>query len=297
MGKLPKLRRRAESWTVSAVSRLEERRPSSRTIDAAFLAVARNRVLPISVLAGALVSRIVLFLVPFLGLLVFGVGFYADLADASAAEAARDAGLAGLFAQAAGDAALAGTTWRATTLAATAFATLWAANGLARTLRRVFAFIWQVPLGRLRRPWLPPFVVLGVATGGFVVAGVSDFGGGVREVAIGLIAVLLLTSAIWLAVSVVLPHDPRADWLDLVPGSLWVGLSVVALEITTIVYLAPKTELMTDRYGPLATVLIMLAWAYLVGLVVVGSVELNAALFRSSRSVEGGHAPRSTTPA
>ncbi len=276
------LRARASAWTTATTSRLQERRATSRTIDAAFLSIARNRVLPISVLAGALVSRIVLFLTPLLALLIVGVGFYSDFSGETVNEAARDAGMAGIFAQAAGDVSNAQTAWRAGGFLVTILATLWAAMALVRTLRRVFAFIWRVRLPRQRRPWLTPFAVLGAAAISLAFSAAFDFGSGPSTVVLSTALQLAAVAAFWLGVSLLMPHDPGAGWLDMVPGALLTALSVAALQVATVVYLAPKTESLAARYGSLATVLVMLVWAYLIGLAVVASAELNAVLYRSS---------------
>jgi hypothetical protein len=122
---LSEVRARAEAVRTTA----EARREGSRLVDIAFLVLERNRLLPATVLVGALASRVVIFVIPLLAALVFSVGFYADAASTSPADAARAAGMAGLFAQLAQDSASAGSGIRIATPLATVLALLGANPG------------------------------------------------------------------------------------------------------------------------------------------------------------------------
>ena len=44
-------------------------------------------------------------------------------------------------------------------------------------------------------------------------------------------------------------------------------------------YLIPRWASLSERYGEIGVVLVMLSWAYLVGLATVASAHVNAALF------------------
>ena len=46
-------------------------------------------------------------------------------------------------------------------------------------------------------------------------------------------------------------------------------------------YLIPKWDALSDRYGDVGIVLVMLSWAYLVGFAAVASAHVNSALFYS----------------
>ncbi len=87
---------------------------------------------------------------------------------------------------------------------------------------------------------------------------------------------------LWLLVSRHLPHDTGAgSWYDFLPGALFVGFGVVAMRVAMVVYLAPASAGLFERYGSIGIALVMLTWAYWLGLIIVGSAELNAAVFRS----------------
>lgn len=93
---------------------------------------------------------------------------------------------------------------------------------------------------------------------------------------------LFIVGLIWLLVTRVLPHDPAAkEWWHFLPGAVLFAVGFVAMKIAVIVYLAPRSELLNARYGSVATAIVLLTWAYLIGFIVVASADLNAAVFRS----------------
>ena len=71
---------------------------------------------------------------------------------------------------------------------------------------------------------------------------------------------------------------------DLFPGAIFVALGVVGLRVAMIVYFAPAVATLTERYGSIAIGLVMLSWAYWLGMIMVGSAEINAALYRSRKA-------------
>lgn len=261
----------------------EERRGKSRIVDSALMIWERNRVLPASLLVGAMASRIVIYLVPLFALVIFSFGLYGE----SAGETARGAGMAGLFAQAADDSASLEDGFKIAAVIATSWATLYAANSLGRLVRRSTALIWGVPYSKLERPWLLPFTVLGLSLFAWAFTGltatVEDW---TFELWVGVLLVeMIVLTVFWLLVSRMLPRDARATrWGDLVPGAVFVALGIVALRLALIVYFAPAVDSLSARYGSIAIGLVMLTWAYWLGMIVVGSAEINAALFASRRS-------------
>ncbi|MFZ0014896.1 MAG: YhjD/YihY/BrkB family envelope integrity protein [Acidimicrobiia bacterium] len=273
-------RARAESARASA----EARRPQSRILDSAFRVYERNRVLPASVLVGALASRIVIYLIPLVALVVFAFGQYADIASESASELVRQAGMAGIVAAAADDAAVMDGDLRLVVLIATIWAALYAANGLGRLIRRIHAFIWGVTYRSPPRPWLVPLFVLVMTVVGwfFTTLGALEDTLSV-EFLIGAITVeLICMTMIWMVIGRILPHDPGISrWGEFFPGALFVAVGVVGLRVALVVYFAPHVDTLTERYGSIAIALILLTWAYWLGMIVVGSAEINAALFRS----------------
>lgn len=277
------LRERLETATETA----EARRSDSVWYDAGFQIWDRNRVLPASVLVGAMASRIVIYLIPLFALVIFSFGLYGDVGNESASEAARGAGMPALFAEAAGDTEGLSEGFKFFATLATIWATLYAANSLGRLVRRSAAFVWGVPYTKLERPWMLPLVVVGLTLLGWAIASV---GSAVDDWTVSLwVGVMIVEvtaiTLFWLIVSRMLPHDPEANrWGDLFPGSIFVAIGIVGVRVAMIVYFAPAVATLTERYGSIALGLVMLTWAYWLGMIVVGSAEINAALFRSRKA-------------
>ena len=283
-GAIERLRARWTTEFHKARSVLELRRPTSSIVDTVFLVLERNKNLPAPVLVGALASRLVTYMIPFFVFMVFAVGVYADLATTSAEQAARDGGIGGLFAKAAADSTGTSDGVRAATMVATVFAALWAAYSLAKLLRRVHALVWEVPMPPSRLRWLYPLAVIGFSLVALVVSRLSlestDWPTGV--VAVQAVTEFVLMGLLWLVVQRYLPHDPGArGWRHFVPGALVFALGLVGMRLATVLYFAPRSVTLDDRYGPLALAVLMLTWAYWVGFIVVASADLNAGVFRS----------------
>lgn len=262
----------------------EARRGSSRLIDAGFLAMERNRRVPSTLLAGALASRIVLFLIPFLVLVVIVTGYYANALALDPVEAARDAGMTGLLAEAVEDTALARNGVRVAAVLGMLFASVWAADSLARLLRRVHALVWRVPSYRPRWRLAAPLFVFVVSLGGISISRV-----GLESVAwpfLGVVWVtageLVIVTIAWILITRFLPIEPEArSWTRQLPGAVLVAVGLVGMKVATVFYLAPHAVILAERYGDIASAVIFITWAYWLAFIVVFSAELNAALFAS----------------
>jgi uncharacterized BrkB/YihY/UPF0761 family membrane protein len=287
---------RLESWR----STMEARRSQSTLVDTGFILYERKPVFPMNVLAGAIASRLVIFAIPLFALLTFSLGFYSEVDASSASELARSGGMAGLLAQSISESTSQPGAIRWMVVIATASATLWAADSLARLLRRVVALAWGVPLLKPKRRWLlPVFMILGA----ILVVAISTIIGSTRDLPAEVVVAeflleLVLFAAVWLFVSRLLPHEPTArSWIDFVPGSVLCAVSVGVMRAITVIYFAPKSESLADRYGAIAIMLVMLSWAYLIGLITIGSAVLNAATFHSRSRGSAGETSFETTTA
>jgi uncharacterized BrkB/YihY/UPF0761 family membrane protein len=261
----------------------EERRQDSRVYDTALRIYERNRLLPASLLVGAMASRIVVYLVPSLALLIVALGIYED-AGGAGTEAARN--IADVFAEAVEDSTDFSDGFRFAALLATVFAAIYAANSLGRLVRRSTALIWGVPYARSPKPWAAPAGVIGASAFGWALMSIgSSSDEWSFDLLVGVSAVeFVVLVVLWLSISRVLPHDPAASrWSDFLPGSILVAFGVVGLRLAMVVYLVPQSADLSERYGSIGVALVMLTWAYWLGMIVVGSSELNSALFRSSR--------------
>ena len=271
------VRARVDSATAAA----EARRGHSVIVDAGDLIVDRNRIFPTSLLVGALASRIVIFQVPLFALIIFSFGLYGE-----GSEGAEQVGMPALMARAVGDASTLNDGFRIAAFIATLWATLYAANSLGRLVRRISAIVWGVPMTKIKRVWVLPLVVIGLTLVAWALtetsAAVDDWN---FELVIGvLVAEGLALTTVWVLVSRMLPHDPEASrWTDFLPGALFVAVGVVGLRIAMVIYFAPNLEQLSERYGSVAIALILLTWAYWLGMIIAGSAEINAALFQSRR--------------
>ena len=267
----------------AAAEAAESRRGRSRLVDSGFLIFERNRILPATLMVGALASRIVIYLIPLFALVIFTFGLYSDVTDEDAAEAVRGAGMAVLFAEAAEDSTELDDGLRVAATVATTFAVLWGANSLGRLTRRISALVWGIAYTKVGRPWLVPLVVISLTIASWLITGLAGAADeGSFQLFVGsLVTELVLLTALWLLVSRLLPHDPQARLGQLMPGSIFVAFGVVGMRVAMIVYFAPAVEQLSGRYGSIGIALVMLTWAYWLGMIMVGSAEINAALFRT----------------
>lgn len=261
----------------------EARREDSRLYDTMFRVYERNRILPASVLVGALASRIVIYLIPLLALVVFALGFYED-AGGDGSETASS--IAEIFAEAVEDSRDSNQAFRLAALIATILATLYAANSLGRLVRRSTALVWGIPYKRAPRPWTTPAGVLALSVVGWVVSSLGSWSEDwTPELTVGVFTIeFVLLVLIWLLVSRRLPHDPAASrWSDFAPGAVFLAVGVVGLRMAMVFYFAPQSVDLSQRYGSIGVALVMLTWAYWLGMIIVGGTELNVAVLRSAK--------------
>src|SRR5262249_50412330 len=130
--------------------------------------------------------------------------------------------------------------------------------------------------------------LLGVLVGFFALAG---FAGWARErsAAAGLIAtfgVIVGFTALWLWTTAQLPHRD-ADWHDLVPGALAVGLGLGILQLAAAYFLGPYALQKQGTYGALGLAAAMLLSLWALGRLLIGGAEINATLWeRKQRGAE-----------
>lgn len=269
-----------------ALDTLESNRSSSRIVDTVLFAKERNERVPATLLAGSLASRLVVYTIPFFVLTIVVTGLYSDVSNSNPAEAARDAGMAGLLADAVVDSTEASDGFRAITLISMAFATVWAADSLGKLVRRIYALVWATPLSRPQRRWAVPLAVLVVSVGGLAI---SRLGHETQEWPVSLalgevLAEAAVVALFWLVVSRFLPHDPEAHgWIYHAPGALLLASGVVGMRAAMVLYFAPRAVTLSARYGDVASAAVLITWAYWIAFILVASVELNAAVFRSSQ--------------
>ena len=89
----------------------------------------------------------------------------------------------------------------------------------------------------------------------------------------------------WYVISWALPHGP-VSWRAVVPGSVLMALGFSALHLGTVLFLADRVARASQLYGSLGFVSTLMLWLFLSGRIMVGSAQLNAALWRRHGGAE-----------
>ncbi len=273
-------------------NRLENARKTSPTIDTAFAAFEHDTDTGGSVLGAALGFRIFLFLVPYVFLFLVGFGLSADATDQSAREAARDAGVTGLTAQAITDVADLSNVQRVSAFIVAAVATFLAARALYKVTRVAHALVWRVEQRGPARTTLGAAYLFAGVTLSFVVVDVLS---AIRHdsTILGLVltaAFVAVPFVIWLLASWFLPHTTD-DWRDLIPGAAIVAVGIEVLHILTVYWVAYLVSSRFDTYGTIGVSLGLLVWSYLLGRLVVASAVVNASVWERRQHRPSGPAP------
>jgi uncharacterized BrkB/YihY/UPF0761 family membrane protein len=262
--------------------RLEALRPRSRTVDSAFLALARDTETGGGVLAAAVAFRVFLFVIPY----VFAVVALFDVAGSVTGEDPRSVaktwGVGGLMAQAvhASTKHLNGSS-RYFALLVILLAVLLAGRALLKTLRIVHGLVWRVPVRKPARATRAVFVIVALTTLSlFLSAAVERLRTVSGPGQLGaIILYTVLPSAIWLLLEFALPHAAGVGWKDLIPGAVLFGIAVLALHIFTVYWVAQLIRRKSATYGAVGSALALLLWAYVFGRIMTASAVLNASLW------------------
>jgi uncharacterized membrane protein len=275
---------RLRSAGPEALARLAAARPRFRAVDAAWELWDRDRSKAATLLAGALVYRLFVWLLPVSLLIASLLGFLAQHDVGAPADLAREGGVSSYLVSAVADAAEQSRSSRWITLIVALFGMAVAGSGTVRALRLSHALVWDVDLPRLRRAWAGPLALLGVT----ILAGaMTTLTWKLRDASpgLGLGAVLvssLAVGAVWWLASWLLPHD-GAPWWALIPGALLGGVGVLAMHLVTVYYLAAKIESASEMYGSLGAAATVLLWLYLLARLIIVAAGLNATLWHRRR--------------
>ena len=102
---------------------------------------------------------------------------------------------------------------------------------------------------------------------------------------------ILPFAALWLGVSLLLPRDPRASWVALLPGSLLIGVGVWLIQLFSVYVLASRVDKASTLYGSLGVAAALLAWLYVLGRLIVAAAMLNATLWERRQARPRRRAP------
>lgn len=271
---------RLAAWlerTRVARGRLEAARERYSSLDLGFGLVELDASIGGGLLAGALAYRLFVLLLPTALLLVSGIGLYADAADKSTQQVAKQAGLQGLIASQVASTAAGGARWAV--FIVTVPVVLYALAKLYRAIAIMHAIVWHRS-GRGVR--VTPRGV-GALTAMLVLtlfaAELSHWGRhrGAAGGVFGLLAYLVLVGSGWLLLSRELPYRD-VGWTGLLPGAAVVAVGFLFVNVFNVYVTTRLVEDRADTYGALGIAAALLFSLVLVGRVMIVSAELNAEL-------------------
>jgi uncharacterized BrkB/YihY/UPF0761 family membrane protein len=277
-GRVARASQAVQERAAALAERAEVERERHTTVDLGFDVVRHDTQIAGGILAGALAYRLFIWLLPAALVAVAGLGVAAEATDTTAATAAADAGLAGLVTGSLASAAESPTRWDALLIGIPLL--VWATRSLLRALIAAHRLVWVDIAARGQKPKLRPTLeLLGVLLGFLLVSGVAA---AVRErsFAAGLVATLLalvLYVGLWFVASIHLPHGD-ADWHELVPGAVVVGIGVEVMHVVVAYFIAAEAVRRQGTYGSLGVAAALLLGLYILGRLLVFAAVLNAQL-------------------
>jgi uncharacterized BrkB/YihY/UPF0761 family membrane protein len=247
-------------------------------------AVERNRRVAASVLAGGIAYRFFLWIVPF-GLVVGGALGFGDAAGIE--DALANGGIPAVVVNAIGDIAGAAdiSSWLCLLVGAPTL--LWEGYSGTKALQLTHSLVWNDPPPRTR-PLHSSLVFSGVMCAFIAAVSLTWWfrdSSTVTQILVFAVTIVPL-AAIWLAVSLRLPHG-TATWKALLPGAFLVAVGFQACHAIVVYLLAPRLEETTSVYAALGSVTTLLFFMYVVGRIVVTAPILNCALNTELRGTGG----------
>jgi uncharacterized BrkB/YihY/UPF0761 family membrane protein len=271
-----RLRERAEQTRAG----IEARRADSASIDTAFEAIERDAQSGGGVLAAAVAFRLFMFLVPYAFVMCTGFGLASSAAGQDPGDAARSAGISGLFASAVSSTGTLSLANRLVALTVGGFALALTARSLVQVLWIVHRLIWRVQPPGKPSPWAP-LILVGLIT---LLFGMADLIAWIGSQSLGLRFVaffmtIVLSGSAWFLASWLLPRDRCALWA-LLPGALIVGVGFGVLQILTVTYVVHVVTRKSALYGAIGIALALLLWTYFAGRLLTAAIVANASLWK-----------------
>jgi len=265
--------------------RVEASRPEHPTVDIAFTTVERDFERGGGLIAGALAYRFFFWLLPFVLVLVGGLGFLSASSDTAPADLAKQAGFLGLTAKSISDASKNAERTRFYALIIGLPALYFASIGFVKALMVAHSLVWGVPRKKLQRKPLAAAVMTGVLVGAMVLLAIESR---VRQNAKGpglvvVLSFIVAAGALWLLVSWYLPHADGVKVWNLIPGCLLVAAGIQGVHVITVYYISRKLAHSSSTYGALGAATAILLALFLIARVIVFGVSLNAEMWRRSQ--------------
>ncbi len=275
------MRDRLERWQTAALDKLGHMRATRAWVDFSMLLYERDKEGDGSVIAAAVALRVFLFFVPLVLFLVGLLGFASS--HLAASDATRQIGVSGGFASQINGALHQSSKARWIAVGTGFFGAVWAGRHLSKVLLVANRRAWRLTLdeAKLTSKTRVTGALTGMIAGFGILAIIVNR---IREAAgiVGgsatLITAALIYSAGWLVVSLLLPRG-HADRSALLPGALFVGVSVAVAQ-GAIQFLIPgRVSHVSQLYGALGIVIVALSWFFLLGRLFVASFAINAVIW------------------
>ena len=281
-GRRERLRQRQEA-AQARMERLSARAQEERSrhgwVDATFEIADRDAEVAGGIIAGALAYRLVIWLLPVGLVFVGGLGVVAAVESDSPHAVAGDLGLAGIVSHSLQNASNSHSAWYALIVGIPIL--LYATRSVLRVLIGTHRLVWGEMRGARPKPtFLDTAKLLGILTAMLVLAAGAAWAR-THSFALGLVVTIVVIagfSALWLLASTRLPHG-EAGWVDLVPGSLAVGIGIGILQVVAAYLLGPYALEKQGTYGALGLAAALLLGLWALGRVVVAGAEINATLW------------------
>jgi membrane protein len=233
-----------------------------------------------SVMAAGVAFRLFLMILPLALLTAALLGFEGSTVAGSPGEVASQYGITRALAHTMQSSAREATQGRWILLGTGLVLLLWTGNGVVQALNGAFRVAWNLDRTGRSSP-LKAIIVVGslvLAVGATMAT--ASIGAGTAALEPPMTAGLAVGYAIdWLVISWALPHA-STPWRALVPGSILMALGFSALHLGTVLFVADRVARASQLYGSLGFVSTLMLWLFLSGRIMVGSAQLNAALWR-----------------
>jgi uncharacterized BrkB/YihY/UPF0761 family membrane protein len=239
-----------------------------------------------SVMAAGVAFRLFLMILPLALLTAALLGFEGSTVAGSPGQVASQYGITRALAQTIQSSAREAKPGRWILLGTGLVLLLWTGNGVVQALNGAFRVAWNLER-RGRSSPLKAIIVVGslvLAVGATMAT--ASIGVGSAALELPITAGLAVGYAIdWYVISWALPHG-SVSGRALVPGSVLVALGFSGLHLGTVLFLADRVARASQLYGSLGFFSTLMLWLFLSGRIMVGSAQLNAALWRRRGGAE-----------
>jgi membrane protein len=239
-----------------------------------------------SVMAAGVAFRLFLMILPLALLTAALLGFEDSTVAGSPGQVASQYGITRALAHTIQSSAREAKQGRWILLATGLVLLLWTGNGVVQALNGAFRVAWNLERRGRSSPLRAIIVVGGLVLAVGATTATASLGAGSPARELPITAGLAVVYAIdWYVISRALPHRP-VSWRALVPGSVLMALGFSALHLATVLFLADRVARASQLYGSLGFVSTLMLWLFLSGRIMVGSAQLNAALWRRRGGAE-----------